>query len=180
MANNTINISSQNVTLASAQRAVASNGDSYFAVVSFYCASESGNRPNATGLTIKFDPRLTLINDEWGEVFSSKVYNSAGQSITSRGRGCTEEKKADNIYFAATAADEPYTSDGYLYFACVQFPVDVAVGDVFPVTIELEDEDHNPCEFLYVDSTASAADQAAMNTWTKEHGIINGGFTIVE
>ena len=178
--NNTINISKQNVTLPTAKRAVASNGDSYFEVVSFYCASASGKRPNATGLTIKFDPRLTIINDKMGEVFSSEIYNSAGHLVTSRGRNCVETKKGDNIYFVATADKEPFTSDGYLYFACVQFPEDVAVGDVFPITIMLEDEEGNPCEFLYVDSTVSAQDQADMNAWTKAHGIINGGFTIIE
>lgn len=178
--NNTINISKQNVTLSSAKRSVPSNGDRYFEVVSFYCASAGGKRPNATGLTIKFDPRLKVINDKMGEVFSSEVYNSAGHLATSRGRNCVETKKGDNVYFVATADEKPFNSDGYLYFACVQFPENVAVGDEFPIAIMLEDEEGNPCEFLYVDATVSVTDQETMNEWTKAHGIVNGGFTIVE
>ena len=180
--NNTINISSQNLTLAQARNCLDGNTNGYFQIVSFYVASVSGNRPNATGLTIKFDPRLTVVNDQWGGAFNSRVYTSDGRSVTSRGRSATEGAidRENNIFFAATADDKPYTDDGYLYFTMVQFPADVAVGDTFPITVALEDENQNPYEFLFVDSTASAADQTAMNTWTKTNGIINGGFTIVE
>ena len=177
--NNTINISTQNLTISAARRCLEGNNYGYFQIVSFYVASESGNRPNATGLTIKFDPRLTVLGDEKGFVFKSKVYDNQGRPLSSRGRSATQEKRGDNVWFAATAADEPYTEDGYLYFACVQFPPDTAVGDVFTITVELE-EDGEPCEFLFVDSTATLADQNAMNEWTKERGISNGSFTIIE
>lgn len=180
--NNTINISSQNLTLAQARNCLDGNTNGYFQIVSFYVASASGNRPNATGLTIKFDPRLTVVNDQWGEVFNSRVYTSDGRPVTSRGRSATEGAidGKNNIFFAATADDKPYIDDGHLYFAMVQFPADVAVGDTFPIIVALEDENQNPYEFLFVDSTASVADQTAMNAWTKANGIINGGFTIVE
>lgn len=178
--NNTINISSQNITIAQAQSSSVDNPGGYFQVVAFYCASASGNRPNATGLTIKFDPRLTVLDADEGYPFSSVVYNTAGQRLSSRGRGVTQEIIDHNLFFAATASDDPYTSDGYLYFARVQFPSNVQVGDVFPITIELEDEDNNEYEFLYVDSTATQADQTAMNNWTKANGILNGGFTVIE
>lgn len=177
--NNTINISSQNITLAQAQSSSVDNPGGYFQVVAFYCASASGNRPNATGLTIKFDPRLTVLDADESHPFSSVVYNTAGQRLANRGRGATQEVIDHNLFFAATANDDPYAQDGYLYFARVQFPNDVEVGDVFPITIELEDEDNNPYEFLYVDSTATAQEQADMIAWTKANGILNGGFTVV-
>lgn len=175
--NNTINISQQNVTLASAQRAVADNINGYFAVVSFYAASTSGNRPNATGLTVQFDTRLKVIGAEEGEVFQQRIYNSEGLPVTSRGRsGISEEPCGVNKYFVTTANREPYTEDGYLYFACVQFPAAVEVGDVYTITICTGTDD----EFLFEDSTASNEDRATMNAWTKANGIINGRITIVE
>lgn len=180
MAHNTINISRQNIPLVSAQRAAASNGNSYFAVVTFYCASASGKRPDSTGLTIKFDSRLKVLGAEEGQVFSSKVFNTAGQLITNlNGRPVTQKKISDNIWFAATSNSEEIDEDGYLYFARVQFPTDVAVGDNFSISVELEDAEENPYEFLY----AVASDTAAVNTqemnWTKANGIINGGFTVI-
>lgn len=178
--NNTINISRQNLTITSAKRCVAGNDAGYFQIVSFYVASASGNRPDSTGLTIKFDPRLTVIGAENGYVFNSKVYSSEGELITARGRAVTEKTIGNNIFFAATASGETYTTDGYLYFACVQFPPETKVGDVFTITVELENANGKPYEFLFVDSTATNEERAAMNKWTKERGIINGSFTIVE
>lgn len=177
--NNTINISTQNLPIASARRCLAGNNASYFQVVSFYVASASGNRPDSTGLTIKFDPRLTVLGAEEDYVFNSQIYDNQGKLISARGRGATQKPLGDNIYFAATAGGT-YHEDGYLYFACVQFPADVQVGDVFTITVELEDGDGNPYEFLFVDSTATTAEREAMNEWTKERGILNGSFTIIE
>lgn len=178
--NNTINISTQNLSINSAKRCVAGNNAGYFQIVSFYVASTSGNRPDSTGLTIKFDPRLTVLGTENGYVFSSKVYNNQGILVTGRGRGATQKYLGPNLYFATTAAGETYPENGYLYFARVQFPPDTKVGDVFTITVELEDEKGNPYEFLFVDSTASKEDREAMNQWTKENGISNGSFTIIE
>ena len=179
MANNMINISTQNITLASAQRAVAGNQNGYFAIVSFYC-SGTGNRPNSTGLTIKFDPRLTLLGNEWGDVFAGKVYDSQGNVVTNlRGKTPTQEQRGNNIWFAATSDSDAITNDYMLYYACVQFPDDVAVGDVFAIQVLLEDEDHNACEFLYADSTVDSATNQTDMTWTKEH-LVNGSITVVE
>lgn len=177
--NNTINISTQNLSISAARRCLEGNNYGYFQIVSFYVASESGNRPDSTGLTIKFDPRLTVLGAEKGYVFSSKIYDNQGRPISGRGRGATQEVLGDNLFFATTAAGSTYTEDGYLYFARVQFPPETQVGDVFTITIELE-EDGEPCEFLFVDSTATLADQNAMNEWTKQRGIVNGSFTIIE
>ena len=66
-----------------------------------------------------------------------------------------------------------------LYYACVQFPADVEVGDVFRIEVLLEDEDHNPCEFLYADSTADATTNQTDMAWTKAH-LVAGGITVVE
>lgn len=179
MASNMINISTQNISLASAQRSVAGNQNGYFAIVGFYC-SGTGNRPNSTGLTIKFDPRLTLLGDEWGDIFAGKVYDSQGHVITNlKGRTPTQEQRGDNIWFAATSNSDEITNDYMLYYACVQFPADVEVGDVFRIEVLLEDEDHNPCEFLYADSTADAATNQTDMTWTKAH-LVAGGITVVE
>lgn len=179
MANNMINISTQNVTLASAQRAVAGNQNGYFAIVGFYC-SGTGNRPNSTGLTIKFDPRLTLLGSEQGQVFAGKVYNSDGTVVTNlRGKKPKQEQRGDNIWFAATSDGDVIIEDYMMYYACVQFPADVAVGDVFSIQVLLEDEDHNACEFLYADSTVDSATNQADMAWTKAH-LVNGSITIVE
>ena len=179
MANNMINISTQNITLASAQRSVAGNQNGYFAIVGFYC-SGTGNRPNSTGLTIKFDPRLTLLGDEWGDIFAGKVYDSQGNVVTNlRGKTPTQEQRGDNIWFAATSDSDAITNDYMMYYACVQFPADVEVGDVFPIQVLLEDEDHNACEFLYADSTAEDSTNQTDMAWTKAH-LVNGGITVVE
>lgn len=178
--NNTINISTQNLTIDGARRCLAGNNAGYFQVVSFYVASASGNRPDSTGLTIKFDPRLTVLGADEDYVFSSKIYDNQGRPISGRGRGATQETLGHNLYFATTAAGGTYTEDGYLYFARVQFPPETQVGDVFSITVELEDGDGNPYDFLFVDSTATTAEREAMNEWTKERGISNGSFTIIE
>lgn len=177
--NNMINISTQNITIASAQRSVAGNQNGYFAIVGFYC-SGTGNRPNSTGLTIKFDPRLKLLGDDEGYVFAGRVYNSDGTVVTNlRGRTPTQEQRGDNIWFAATSDSDAITNDYMMYYACVQFPANVAVGDVFSIEVLLEDEDHNACEFLYADSTAdNATNQTDMN-WTKAH-LVAGGITVIE
>ena len=182
---NTINISSQNLTLAQARNSLEGNNSGYFQIVSFYVASESGKRPNATGLTIQFDPRLTVLGADEGYVFNSKVYNSDGRPVTSRGRGASDQEIVDrenNIFFATTASGDEFTEDGYLYFAMVQFPPETAVGDHFAINVLLEDESTPPVpyEFLFCDASDTAADQTADMTWTKANGIINGGFTIIE
>ena len=161
--NNTINISTQNITNTAVRNCLAGNTNGYFQLVSFYVASASGNRPDSTGLTIQFDPRLTVLGADEGYVFRSKVYDSQGRPVTSRGRGASEQEVVDadkNIFFAATASGDSFTSDGYLYFAMVQFPPETAVGDVFEIKVLLEDDNTPPVpyEFLFCDSTASAAD----------------------
>lgn len=180
MAHNTINISIQNVTLASAQRAVAGNANGYFAVVAFYAASnESGANPPSTGLTIQFDDRLTLVGEDEDWVFNSRIYNPAGQALRNRGRSAITQRVLDpenKIYFVSTASELEGFNDGYLYFAMVQFPADVEVGDVYDIEIltgtnPITSEDY---EFLY------KYDSDEDETWTKEHGIINGSITIVE
>lgn len=182
---NTINISNQNLTLAQARNSLEGNNAGYFQIVSFYVASESGKRPNATGLTIQFDPRLTVLGAEEGYVFNSKIYASDGRPVTSRGRGASDQEIIDlenNIFFVTTANGNTFNEDGYLYFAMVQFPSDTAVGDHFTVSVLLEDDSTPPVpyEFLFCDSSDSTADQTTDMTWTKSHGIINGGFTIIE
>lgn len=175
--NNTINISNQNLTLAAARSALSGNQDGYFQIVSFYVAGASGNRPDSTGLIIQFDPRLTVLGADEGSVFNSKLYSSDGRPVTAKAKNATEEvlDAENNIFFATTADGSVPTQDYYLYFAAVQFPADVEVGDVFTVEIKNGAND----EFLFVDSTASAADQASMNAWSKSH-VVNGGFTIIE
>ena len=179
MANNMINISTQNITLASAQRAVAGNQNGYFAIVSFYC-SGTGNRPNSTGLTIKFDPRLTLLGNDWGNIFASNIYDSQGHRVSNlSGITPTQEQKGDNVWFAATSSANAMTADYMMYYACVQFPDDVEVGDVFTIEVILEDENHNPCEFLYADSTADDATNQTDMAWTKNN-LVAGRITVIE
>lgn len=180
--NNTINISTQNITLAAAQQSAIGNTNGYFQIISFYVARQSGNRPNSTGFVVKLDPRLKLTGKNINRCFYREVYSSDGRLLEDLGgeNKTVKEKILDNnLIFVATADDEVYQSDGYLGYMCVQFPANVAVGDQFRVEIALKDSNDNDYPFLFVDSTASNQDRETMNTWTKEHGIINGGFTVV-
>ncbi len=182
--NNTINISNQNITISQARNSLADNTNGYFQIVSFYVASASGKRPDSTGLTIQFDPRLTVLGADEGYIFRSKIYDSQGRPVTARGRGASVEEIVDaenNIFFVATSSGSEYTEDGYLYFAMVQFPPETAVGDVFEVKVLLEDDSTPPVpyEFLFCDSTATIAEQATDMAWTKEH-LTTGGFRVIE
>lgn len=178
--NNTINISDQNITLAAARNSVAGNNNGYFQLVPFYVASASGNRPNTTGFVVKFDPRLTVLGADRGSVFCQTVYNSEGRPVTAYAVGANKEKAmGDNKFFVTTATDRTYNIDHYLYYARIQFPDNAAVGDVYTIEIMLEDEESNPCEFLFVDSKATAQERADMMAWTKANGVLNGSFTIV-
>lgn len=170
--NNTIFISRTNLSLNAAKRACIDNENNYFQYIAFYCASASGNRPNSTGLTIKFDERLKVLGPL---PFSKLLTNSNGEVIESRGRDSIEQGYiGDNTYFVSTASGQTITSDGFLYFVKVQFPEDVEVGDEFTTEILTDN-----AEFLFVDSTASEAEKAAMTAWTKTNGVSNGKFTIV-
>ncbi len=172
--NNTISISTQNLPLSAAQKCVAGNEDEYFQIVSFYIASASGNRPNSTGLTIQVDPRLTVVGVK-GFNFYQYLLNNAGRVIaTGREDIKSEADLGDNKFFVTTASNKVYTEDGYLYFLRVQFPQDVAVGDVFNITID------KTAEFKFEDANATNEERAAMNTWTKNNGVANGRITITE
>lgn len=182
--NNTINISIQNITITGVRNCLEGNTNGYFQLVSFYVASGSGNRPDSTGLTIQFDPRLTVLGADEGYVFRSKVYDSQGRPVTARARGASEQEIIDaenNIFFVATASGSEYTTDGYLYFAMVQFPPETAVGDVFEIKVLLEDDSTPPVpyEFLFCDSSSTPAEKTADMEWTKEHLTV-GGFRVIE
>ena len=188
--NNSISITRQNLTLASAQRAAINNREGLFQVVAFRVDTEDNVKaelPTATGLTIEFDPRLKVLGDDEEFWFLRKIYTADGRVLGSRAQGGNEQKKYnDNKFFVATAdSDGDFVENGYyLYYACVQFPSNVAVGDEFNVTIKTTGTDSNydgdvfPVEFLCVNDSLSVTDQAAQNTWTKAH-IQQGNFTII-
>ena len=188
--NNSISITRQNMTLASAQRAVKDNREGIFAVVAFRVDTEDNTPaelPIATGLTIIFDSRLTVMGDDEQWWFLQKVYTPEGRTLYGRAHGANEQVKYnDNKFFCATGDDKTWTDTGYyLYYACVQFPDDVAVGDEFNITIETSGTEENydgevfPVEFKCVNSDLEGTDQATQNTWTASH-IMQGKITIVE
>lgn len=189
--NNSISITRQNVTLASAQRALAGNSQGNFAVVAFRVDTEDNVKaelPTATGLTIVFDPDLTVMGDDEQWWFLQRVYTPEGRTLYGRAHGANEQVKFnDNKFFCATSdSDSDFVENGYyLYYACVQFPSDVAVGDEFDITIKTSGTEENydgevfPVEFKCVNSDLDATDRAAQDTWTKAH-IMQGKITIVE
>lgn len=178
MVKNSITISSQNLSLASARKAIAGNTSGYFQVVSFYIAAEEGTSEYAdsTGFIVKFDEDLTVLGGNYP--FRSRIYNVNGTPITTRGRGASSQKvMGENQFFVATANAEDFDEDGYLFFAAIQFPDTVAVGDTFNIeiikNIGLEDAPIL-CEY----SLASEQDREDSSTYTRSH-IINGTITIV-
>ena len=189
--NNSISITKQNLTLASAQRAAIDNTEGIFQVVAFRIDSEDSTRselPTATGLTIEFDSRLKVLGDEDKFWFLSRIYTADGRTLGSRAHGGNGQKKYnDNKFFVMTADDNAdFNENGYyLYYACIQFPSDVAVNDEFNITIKTSGTDTNyngetfDVEFLCVNGNLSDANQTAQNTWTAGH-IQQGKFTIVE
>lgn len=188
--NNSISITRQNITLASAQRALAGNTAGNFAVVAFRVDTEDNVKaelPTATGLTIVFDPDLTVMGDDEQWWFLSKVYSPDGRILGSRAHGANEQVKFnDNKFFCATSdSDSDFIDNGYyLYYACVQFPDDVAVGDEYNITIKTSGTEENydgevfPVEFKCVNADLDATDRAAQNTWTAGH-IMQGKITII-
>lgn len=188
--NNSISITRQNMTLASAQRAVKDNREGIFAVVAFRVDTEDNTPaelPNATGLTIVFDSRLTVMGDDEEWWFLQKVYTPEGRVLYGRAHGANEQVKFnDNKFFCATGDDKTWEDTGYyLYYACVQFPANVAVGDEFDITIKTSGTEENydgevfPVEFKCVNADLEDTDQATQNTWTAGH-IMQGKITIVE
>lgn len=174
-----INISDQNLTLSAARNCLVDNINGYFQVVSFYLArnSSSDNNNNSTGFTVEFDERLKVLGaDEDGWVFYSKIFNSQGRPVTARGRDTISQTPiGDNKFFVSTASARNYEDDGYLFFAMVQFPVDVKVGDTFEISIDTSAD----AEFICENSNDSAQDREADSAWCKSH-VVNGGFTIIE
>ena len=189
--NNSISITRQNLTLASAQRAVIDNREGLFQVVAFRVDTEDATNselPTSVGLTIEFDSRLKVLGDDEEWWFLEKIYTADGRKLGSKAHGGAEQKKYnDNKFFVATSdSNSNFVDSGfYLYYACVQFPANVAVGDEFDITVKTTGTDTNydgdvfPVEFLCVNEDLSDTDQAAQNTWTAAH-IMQGKFTIVE
>ena len=188
--NNSISITRQNITLASAQRALAGNTEGNFAVVAFRVDTEDNVKaelPTATGLTIEFDPDLTVMGDDEEWWFLQKVYTPEGRTLYGRAHGANEQVKYnDNKFFCATSdSNSNFVDTGYyLYYACVQFPNDVAVGDEFDITIKTSGTDVNydnetfDVEFKCVNADLDGTDQATQNTWTASH-IMQGKITII-
>ena len=188
--NNSISITRQNVTLASAQRALAGNTAGNFAIVAFRVDTEDNVKeelPTATGLTIVFDPRLTVLGDDEEWWFLEKIYTADGRRLGSRAHGANEQVKFnDNKFFCATAdSDSNFVENGYyLYYTCVQFPDDVAVGDEYNITIKTSGTDVNydgetfDVEFKCVNADLDGTDQATQNAWTAGH-IMQGKITII-
>ena len=175
MSKTSINISSQNLTLAAAQNSVENNQNGYFQVVSFYLAREGGDSTcaNSTGFVVEFDEDLKVVGYDENSVFQTIVRDSTGRRITSRGRGMIDQQvMGDNKVFVATASSEEYDSDGYLFFARVQFPVGVAVGDTFTVSIDTD------AQFICENSFENEAQREVDTAFAKNH-IIPGTFTIV-
>ena len=188
---NSISITRQNLTLASAQRAAIDNREGLFQIVAFRVDTEDAIRdelPTSTGFNIIFDPRLKVLGDDEEFWFLQKVYTADGRKLGSKAHGGDNQSKFnDNQFFVATAdGNSNFTDDGfYLYYACVQFPDDVAVGDEFDITILTTgtvtnyEGDTYPVEFLCVNEDMRNLDQEAQSQWTAEH-IQQGKFTIVE
>lgn len=188
--NNSISITRQNITLASAQRALAGNRAGNFAVVAFRVDTEDNVKaelPTATGLTIVFDPDLTVMGDEEQWWFLERIYTPDGRRLQGRAHGANEQVKFnDNKFFCATSdSNSNFVENGYyLYYVCVQFPDDVAVGDEFDITILTSGTEENydgevfPVEFKCVNADLGATDQATQNAWTAAH-IMQGKITII-
>ena len=175
MSKTSINISSQNLTLAAAQNSVENNPNGYFQVVSFYLAREEGDSTcaNSTGFVVEFDENLKVVGYDENSVFQTVVRDSTGRRITSRGRGVINQQvMGDNKVFVATASPEEYDSDGYLFFARVQFPTEVSLGDRFTVSIDTH------AEFICENSLEDEAQREADTDFALNH-IIPGTFTIV-
>lgn len=175
MSKTSINISSQNLTLAAAQNSVENNPNGYFQVVSFYLAREEGDSTcaNSTGFVVEFDEDLKVLGYDENGVFQSVVRDSTGRRITNRGRGMiSQQTMGGNKVFVATSSAEEYDSDGYIFFACVQFPVGVSVGDTFTISIDTH------AEFI-CENSLEDEDQRASDTDFALNHIIPGTFTIV-
>lgn len=175
MSKTSINISSQNITEAAARNSIADNPNGYFQVVSFYLAREGGDSTcaNSTGFVVEFDENLKVLGYDENFVFQSVVRDSTGRKITNRGRGMINQQvMGDNKVFVSTSSAEEYDSDGYLFFACVQFPTEVSLGDTFTISIDTH------AEFICENSLEDTQQRESDTEFARNH-VIPGTFTIV-
>lgn len=173
--NNTINISSVNISKASLNA-----GNNKYQRIAFYVAS-AGTRAQVQDFAFKINipESLTLVKAQYPNTY--RRYFAPHVDPTTHDEVSTNlipdamqtEEFADSQLFVTRAAASPSYGDGYLGDICVKIPDDAQSGDEYTISIDTD------ADFIFsTDATNSTAD-AVESAYTRTH-IYGGKIRIVD
>lgn len=173
--NNTINISSVNVSKASLDA-----GNNKYQLIAFYVAS-AGTRTQVQDFAFKINipESLTLIKAQYPNTYrryfvphvDPVTHEEASTNLIPD--AMQTEEFAENQLFVTRAAAAPSYGDGYLGDICVKIPDDAQSGDEYTISID------TGADFIFsTDATNNSAD-AAESAYTRTH-IYGGKIRIID
>lgn len=173
--NNTINISSINISKASLDA-----GINKYQLIAFYIAS-AGTRAQVQDFAFKINipARLELVKAQYPNTyrryFAPHVDPATHEEVSTNllPDAMHVEHFADDQLFVSRAAATASRGDGYLGDICVKIPDDAQSGDTFTISIDTD------ADFIFsTDATNNTAD-AAESAYTRSH-IYGGVIKIVD
>ena len=173
--NNTINISSINISKASLDA-----GNNRYQLVAFYIAS-AGTRAQVQDFAFKINipSELTLVKAKFPNTYrryfvphvDPVTHDEVSTNLLSD--AMQSEEFADNQLFVTRAAASPSYGDGFIGDICVKIPDDAQSGDEYTISIDTD------ADFIFsTDATNNTAD-AAESSYTRAH-IYGGKIRIVD
>lgn len=173
--NNTINISSVNISKASLDA-----GNNKYQLIAFYVAS-AGTRAQVQDFAFKINipARLELVKAQYPNTyrryFAPHVDPATHEEVSTNllPDAMHVEHFADDQLFVSRAAAAASRGDGYIGDICVKIPDDAQSGDEYTISIDTD------ADFIFsTDATNNIAD-AAESAYTRTH-IYGGKIRIVD